>query len=176
MRSVFEGYLTDDCEKCPFWSDGTNGTALGCAYIGPIMNCSSFKRMYEEDAKNEEAAKKARSVRTFNFNSKGDNYTCCIAKCEDNTASLYFMNEEGYWDYLLDAILNPPAGLIVPPGHVCVKNEAENEGVLDLLVSLGIVQKPAYSVPVGIGIARYELCELNQENLNEWDASDVLYA
>ena len=175
MRSVFDGYLTDECAKCSAWSDGTNGTALGCNCIGPIMNCDAFRKMYENDSK-KETERASSTVKTFEFDSKGVHYTCCIAKSQDNTASLYFMNSEGYWDYLLDAIYNPPAGLIVPPGHVCVKNEAENEGVLDLLIGLDIVQKPAYSVPVGIGIARYELCELNQEKLNEWDASDVLYA
>lgn len=58
-RSVFDGYLTDECAKCEFWSDRAVGPdwMLGCNYIGPIMNCDAFRKMFEEDARREREEK-----------------------------------------------------------------------------------------------------------------------
>lgn len=44
--SVFDGYLTDDCKDCEFWSDGPfDSFGIGCCYPGPIDNCESFYKM-----------------------------------------------------------------------------------------------------------------------------------
>lgn len=139
----------------------------------PEKEAVSFaKAIWEDGSENEEEP----YIKTFRFESDGTEYTCCLTKSEDNSTTFLYLNEEGCWENLLDAIYSTPKDLIVPYGFVCVKDEAENKGVCDCLVSLGIIEPPAYSVPVGQGYARYQLCELHQEKLNEWDASDVLYA
>ena len=51
-RNVLEGFLTEQCEKCEFWQDGSNDT-LGCGYPGPIDNCDAFKKMFEANEKEE---------------------------------------------------------------------------------------------------------------------------
>ena len=53
-KSVFDGYLTESCATCDAWSDGKNGTPLGCGYCGPIMNCDAFRKMYEEENEHED--------------------------------------------------------------------------------------------------------------------------
>lgn len=42
-------FLTEDCERCPFWSSIEN--SVGCCIPAPIMECPSFAKMYEEEQK-----------------------------------------------------------------------------------------------------------------------------
>lgn len=44
-RNCLEEFLTDKCEHCPFWEDGSNGR-VGCAIPAPIMACPAFAKMY----------------------------------------------------------------------------------------------------------------------------------
>lgn len=50
-KSIFDGYLTDHCSNCPFWSDGTNPKLFGygCAVPYPIDCCPYFHAMMEEE-------------------------------------------------------------------------------------------------------------------------------
>lgn len=52
MNNCFEGFLTEHCEGCPWWADGTQGKGLGCATPFPIMACPHFKEMYDNDPRN----------------------------------------------------------------------------------------------------------------------------
>lgn len=181
-------WLFKDVRITMSWADEDLGSNCGRAVFlgGKLIDGENMDMYSEEEAytfakevwsDNAEYGEDTETtpVKTFKFVSNDTEYTCCLAKMDDNSTAFYYLNDEGYWESLLDAILCPPANLIVPLGYVCVKNEAENKGVLECLVSLGIVEPPAYSVPVGQGYARYELCELHENKLNEWDASGVLY-
>ena len=49
-KSCFNGYLTDECEACEYWRDGTiPGKGIGCGCPFPIMQCEAFARMLEEE-------------------------------------------------------------------------------------------------------------------------------
>lgn len=48
MRSIFDGYLTDECKDCSCWRDGSDGT-YGCGISVPIHLCPAFKKMMEMD-------------------------------------------------------------------------------------------------------------------------------
>lgn len=111
------------------------------------------------------------SIKTFGFR----NHECCITKGEDNSIFFYSKNKDGSWDDFLDATMNPGEYVFVPEGYVCIKNECENDGVLDALVHLGIIHAPICSVPVGTGHLHLEMCEINEKALNEWDASKFIY-
>lgn len=52
-RNCLEGYLTPDCPKCCLWSDGSDGRGIGCNTSVPIDWCPSFKKVYEEDSRND---------------------------------------------------------------------------------------------------------------------------
>ena len=41
-NNCFDGYLTHDCDKCPYWRDGSDDS-IGCAIPLPIMYCPAFK-------------------------------------------------------------------------------------------------------------------------------------
>lgn len=49
MRSILDGYLTDECKTCPCWQDGSNGKGYGCGTTVPIDLCPAFKKMMEAD-------------------------------------------------------------------------------------------------------------------------------
>lgn len=53
MRNCLEGYLTESCENCPFWADGTDERGIGCAIPVPIMSCPYFAKVCEQEAKSE---------------------------------------------------------------------------------------------------------------------------
>ena len=51
-KSCFDGYLTDECAKCPDWRNGDEyGDGVGCATTLPIMLCPYFKKMWEKEEK-----------------------------------------------------------------------------------------------------------------------------
>ena len=57
-RNCLEGYLTDHCGKCEYWLDGSipdRGIGCGCPF--PIMECSYFAKMCEEDERKEKELK-----------------------------------------------------------------------------------------------------------------------
>ena len=115
------------------------------------------------------------NIKTFEFHSDSEVYTCCIAKGEDNAIWFYFLNDDGYWEDLLDATAVPDKCIFVPEGYVCIKNDCENRGVLDALVGMCIVHAPICSVPSGMGTLHLEMCEVNQKVLDEWDAGKILF-
>ena len=47
-KSCYDGYLTEECEKCEFWGDGRNAV-VGCGAPFPIMHCKAFEKMYNEE-------------------------------------------------------------------------------------------------------------------------------
>ncbi len=49
MKNCLEEYLTDECNRCPFWTDGTDDRGIGCAISAPIMLCPAFAKMYQEE-------------------------------------------------------------------------------------------------------------------------------
>ena len=48
-KSCLDGYLTDKCAGCPFWSDGSDDRSIGCNIPAPIMRCPAFAKMYDEE-------------------------------------------------------------------------------------------------------------------------------
>lgn len=54
MKNCFEGYLTPECEKCPYWADGSDNKGIGCATPYPIMWCKAFAKMCEEEGDEDE--------------------------------------------------------------------------------------------------------------------------
>ena len=56
-KSVLNGYLTDKCEKCPFWADGTDERGLGCAIPFPIIECPFFRKIFEGGEKDDHEGK-----------------------------------------------------------------------------------------------------------------------
>lgn len=61
MKSCFDEYLTDECEKCEFWK--SNEKQIGCCCSFPIDECEPFKATedsYERVAKVSEGVKEIR--------------------------------------------------------------------------------------------------------------------
>lgn len=54
MKNCLEGYLTTACATCPDWADGTDDRGIGCAAHYPIMWCTHFAKMFEQDTANME--------------------------------------------------------------------------------------------------------------------------
>lgn len=49
-KSCLDGYLTEGCETCEYWEDGSNlDKGLGCNCNFPIMWCAHFEKMYNEN-------------------------------------------------------------------------------------------------------------------------------
>lgn len=51
MKNCLEEYLTEKCHTCPFWSDGSDKTCVGCCIPASIMECKYFAKMYYEENK-----------------------------------------------------------------------------------------------------------------------------
>lgn len=49
-KSCLDGYLTEECKKCPDWTN--NKDSIGCACCFPIMECKAFAKMYNEREQN----------------------------------------------------------------------------------------------------------------------------
>lgn len=46
VRNSSDGYLTEGCEHCPFWSIGN---VTGCCVPAPIMTCPCFAKLCTEE-------------------------------------------------------------------------------------------------------------------------------
>ena len=56
MRSIFDGYLTNECKNCPCWQDGSNGKGYGCGTPTKIDLCPTFKEMMKRYEINSDSA------------------------------------------------------------------------------------------------------------------------
>ena len=95
-------------------------------------------------------------MKTFEFN----NHQMHIqqGRYGNNRTALLFVDAQTGETYLTATINTPKQHL--DPGEICIKTWDENEGVLEFLISEGIVSESKYSFPVGLGFAIVHVVEL----------------
>lgn len=48
MKNYLYDYLTDECDGCLFWGDGTDDKGIGCDLPAPNIDCPFFAKVYQE--------------------------------------------------------------------------------------------------------------------------------
>ena len=89
---------------------------------------------------------------TFKYKTRwGTEYDCFLEyDAENHMISMYSIDpDDGFIEPFMTVTATPSNGAVVAPGYVAIKNYSENEGILQTLIALRVVDKPVGRIPAG---------------------------
>ena len=106
---------------------------------------------------------------TFKYQTHwGTEYDCFLEyDAEQHMISMYSIDpDDGFVEPFMQVTKIPASGYPLMPGYVAVKNYSENEGILEALIALRVLDKPVKRIPSGFVFL--EICKVHPRTIRKY--------
>lgn len=106
---------------------------------------------------------------TFKYQTRWGTECDCFLEydAENHMISMYSIDpDDGCAEPFMTVTATPANGACLMPGFVAVKNYSENEGILDALIALRVLDKPVGKIPAGF--VHLDVCKVHPRTIRKY--------